>query len=190
MRAVAALALLAFLAPMLAPDWGAAEAANVKPSYIVRAAAGSTEDPAMRPAMPAAVSFADGSNMQLPLGHFRGAVVLINFWATWCVPCVKEMGYIDRLQGDLKGMPLVVVAASEDKGGIPAAKAFLDRQKFTFLRPFADTGGQAAATLQVEGIPTSFIVDKHGRLIQRVEGPYAWDEPAIVNKFRGWLLEP
>jgi thiol-disulfide isomerase/thioredoxin len=174
---------------MLAQDFGAAGAASTSAGYIVPVATGSAEDPAMRPAMPSVLSFNDASNMALPLGHFRGAVLLINFWATWCVPCVKEMTYIDRLQGDLKGQPLVVLAVSEDRGGISVAKAFLERQKLTFLRAFADPGGAAAQTLQVDGIPTSFIVDKKGRLVQRVEGPYEWDDAPIVTRFRALLAE-
>jgi thiol-disulfide isomerase/thioredoxin len=139
--------------------------------------------------MPAGLTISDGSNISLPLGHFRGQVLLINFWATWCVPCVKEMKFLDRLQGDFKGQPLAVLAVSEDKGGIQMSKAFMERQKLTFLRPFADPGGVAAETLGVEGIPTSFIVDKKGRLVQKVEGPFEWDDPPIVMKFRGLLIE-
>jgi thiol-disulfide isomerase/thioredoxin len=177
------------LSLVLAPESGAAEVASTPPGYIVPIAAGSAEDPAMRPAMPSGLSFDDASNIALPLTHFRGAVLLINFWATWCVPCVKEMTFIDRLQGDLKGQPLVVLAVSEDRGGVSVAKAFLERQKLTFLRPFADPGGAAANALQVDGIPTSFIVDKKGRLVQRLEGPYEWDDPPIVNRFRALLTE-
>ena len=178
------------LSLMLAPHWGAAGAEKIKPSgYIVPVAAGSADDPALRPAMPAGLSFNDASNPPLPLTHFRGAVLLINFWATWCVPCVKEMAYIDRLQGDLKGQPVVVLAVSEDRGGIMVAKSFLERQKLTFLRAFIDPGGQAAQALEVDGIPTSFIVDKQGRLVQRVEGPYEWDDPPILNRFRALARE-
>ena len=155
----------------------------------VPVAAGSTDDPALRPAMPNGLAFTDGSNTLLPLTHFRGQVLLINFWATWCVPCVKEMKFLDRLQGDLKGQPFHVLAVSEDRGAIMMAKAFIDRQKLTFLRPFGDPGSAAAETLHVEGIPTSFIVDKQGRLVQRVEGPYEWDDGPILNKFRGLLNE-
>ena len=87
------------------------------------------------------------------------------------------MPYLDRLQGDLKGMPLLVMEVSEDRGGLPVAKAYLERAKLTFLRAFTDPGAAAAEALDVQGLPTSFIVDKDGRLVQRVQGPYRMGQP-------------
>jgi thiol-disulfide isomerase/thioredoxin len=158
-------------------------------NYIVPVAAGSADDPATRPPMPP-MSVADGSSIPLPLAHFRGNVLLVNFWATWCVPCIKEMAFLDRLQGDLKGLPVSVLAVSEDKGGLPVAKGFMTRQKLTFLRPFTDPGSAAAQALNVTGLPTSFIVDKMGRLVQRVEGPFEWDSPQIKKRFAELVKEP
>lgn len=184
---LAGLVLMASLAPISAG--AAAGNDGMGLNYIVPVAAGSAEDPAMRPPMPSGVTVSDGTNMPLPLAHFRGAVLLINFWATWCVPCLKEMAFLDRLQGDLKGMPIQVLAVSEDKGGLPVAKGYIERQKFTFLRPFTDPGAASAQALNVTGLPTSFIVDKKGRLVQRVEGPFEWDSPPIVARFRDLVNE-
>jgi thiol-disulfide isomerase/thioredoxin len=163
--------------------------AGTNPGYIVPVAAGSAEDPATRQPLPGDLAVYDGSNQPLLLMHFRGNVVLMNFWATWCAPCLKEMPYLDRLQGDLKGMPLAVLEVSEDNGGLPVAKAYLERAKLTFLRPFTDPQSATANKLNVQGLPTSLIIDKRGRLVQRVEGPYEWDNPAIVNRFRALLAE-
>lgn len=163
--------------------------ANPNKGYIVPASAGSAEDPNLRPPMPADLPISDGSAMTQPLSHFRGGVLLLNFWATWCAPCIKELAYLDRLQGDLKGMPFLVVPVSEDVGGIAVAKAFFQRQKVSFIRTYADPNGAAAQTLKVVGLPTSFIVDKKLRLVQRVEGPYAWDDPPIVARFRALVAE-
>ena len=163
--------------------------AGAPPGYIVPVAAGSVEDPATRPLIPPNLAVDDGSNVPLPLAHFRGQVVLMNFWATWCAPCLKEMPYLDRLQGDLKGMPLLVMEVSEDNGGLPVAKAYVERAKLSFLRVFTDPGQVAASALNVQGLPTSFIIDKDGRLVQRVEGPYEWDNPAIVARFRQLMAE-
>ena len=193
-RAPARSAILGLLtvSVLTAAPFGAATStghAGTAPGYIVPVAAGSAEDPATRKPMPADLTVADGSNMPLPLAHFRGEVLLLNFWATWCAPCLKEMPFLDRLQGDLKGMPLLVMEVSEDKGGMPVAKAYLERAKLTFLRPFTDPNGAAAEALDVQGLPTSFIIDKDGRLVQRVEGPYEWDNPAILNRFRALINE-
>jgi len=188
------LALILALLPALPSAAGRDAGPELR--YIVPVAAGSTaaapgtaDDPNLRLPMPPDLTITDGSSMSLPLSHFRGEVLLINFWATWCVPCVKEMKFLDRLQGDLKGQPFLVLAVSEDRGAIQMAKAFLERQKLTFLRPFGDPGNAAAQALNVEGIPTSFIVDKKGRLVQRVQGPFEWDDPPIIQKFRSLLIE-
>lgn len=189
MRLALGLALLLALLPTCPVAGATTAGAATTLNYIVPVTAGSVEDANLRPAMPANLTVADGSSMPLSLAHWRGQVLLLNFWATWCGPCVKEMTFLDRLQGDLKGMPLVVLPISEDRGGIPVAKAWLARQKLTFLRPFADPGSSAAQLLNVQGIPSSFIVDKKGRLVQRVEGPFEWDSPPIVARFRELLAE-
>jgi len=180
---------LALVAALLGAG-AAASGAGPQSGYIVPATAGSAEDPAMRPPLPSGLTFLDGSSMPLPLAHFRGQVLVMNFWATWCAPCLKEMVYLDRLQGDLKGEPLRVLPISEDKGGIPVAKAYLERQKLTFLHPFADPTASLAEALKVVGLPTSLIVDKEGRLVQRVEGPYEWDSPPILKRIRELVNEP
>ncbi len=186
---VPAFALL-LAVPPTGPVAGAIVAKTVTPlNYIVPVTAGSVEDANLRPAMPPSLTISDGTSMPLPLSHWRGQVLLLNFWATWCVPCVKEMTFLDRLQGDLKGMPILVMPISEDRGGIATAKPWLVRQKLTFLRPFADPGAVAANMLNVQGIPTSFIVDKKGRLVQRVQGPFEWDSPPIVDRLKELLAE-
>ncbi len=167
----------------LAGAGAAAGTSGTGSNYIVPVAAGSAEDPNLRPAMPPNVTISDGTNIPLPLAHFRGSVLLVNFWATWCAPCLKEMAFLDRLQGDMKGVPVEVMAVSEDKGGLPVAKGFMTRQKLTFLKAFTDPGAGAAQVLNVTGLPTSFIIDKKGRLVQRVEGPFEWDSPPIKTRF-------
>ena len=170
----------------------AAEGAEGGLSYIVPAAAGSADGqsdaPDQRPAMPDLI-FADGSSLPVHLRQYLGQVVVINFWASWCGPCIKEMVFLDRLQGDFRGQPFTVLAASEDTGGIPAARRFLTRQKFTYLTPFADPGAGMAKVLGVRGLPTSIIIDRHGRQVLRVEGPYQWDSPQIAGRIRRLLAE-
>lgn len=134
--------------------------------------------------------FADGSAMPMHLVQYRGRVVVLNFWASWCGPCIKEMVYLDRLQGDFRGQPLSVLAISEGNGGIPAVRQFFARQKYTFLKPFADPNGALAQGLGIRGLPTSIIVDRYGRQVLRVEGPYQWDSPQIAARLRMLMTEP
>ncbi len=189
-RAPARLGLAALaLAFSAAAALAAGGAAPGPPSYLIPAAAGSAVGSGPRVPLSPELAFADASGAMLPLGHFRGRVLVMNFWATWCAPCIKEMTYLDRLQGDLKGEPIEVLPISEDQSGIKAAKAFFARQKITFLHPFADPGGQLAQTLGIQGLPTSLIVDKQGNQVNRLEGPYEWDNPSIVASLRGLIGE-
>jgi thiol-disulfide isomerase/thioredoxin len=157
-------------------------------TYIVPSAAGSDDGPSARPMMPDLI-FADGSGLPTHLRQFVGQVVVINFWATWCGPCIKEMLFLDRLQGDFRGQPLAVLAISEDQGGIPVVKSFLSRQKYNYLRPFADPGSNVAQALEVVGLPTTIILDRRNRQVLRVQGPYQWDSPTIVARLRYLMSE-
>jgi len=134
--------------------------------------------------------FADGSGMPTHLRQYMGQVVVINFWATWCAPCVSEMLFLDRLQGDSRGQPLAVLAISEDQGGIPVVRAFLSRQKYNYLRPFADPASGVAQALQIKGLPTTIILDRHNRQVLRVQGPYQWSSPMVVARLRMLMSEP
>lgn len=184
---VLTLAVAILLPPALMPEARAGEKSGL--TYIVPVAAGSADTQENRPAMPDLL-FADGSSMPQALHRYLGQVIVINFWASWCGPCIKEMLYLDRLQGDFRGQPLTVLAISEDQGGIAAAKQFLTRQKYTFLRPLADPGATMAQALAVKGLPTSIIVDRHGRQVMRVAGPYQWDSPQIVARLKMLMSEP
>jgi peroxiredoxin len=165
-----------------------ARSAERGPTYIVPVAAGSAEDPGLRPLMPDML-LADGSGMPIHLSRYFGNVVVVNFWAASCGPCLKELIHLDRLQGDMRQQQLAVIAVSEDQGGIADVKTFLTRQKLTYLRPFADPNASMAQALGVRGLPTSLVIDKHGRVANHVEGPYEWDSAAIVARLRGLLAE-
>ena len=158
-------------------------------TYIVRAAAGSTDTAAERPAVPN-VLLADGSGLPVALSRYLGQVVLLEFWAEDCGPCLKEMVFLNRLQGDFPGSPLAVLAVAENAASMAAVKSALARQKFPFLRPIGDPGGTAAQVFRVRGLPTSFLIDRHGRLALQLEGPQQWDSPAYEARVRQLLSEP
>lgn len=157
-------------------------------TYIVPAAAGSFDAPQTRPPAPDML-FLDASGLPQHLRVFLGQVVVLTFWAASCGPCLKQMTFLDRLQGDLKAYPLKVLALTEDPGGIAAAKALYKRQNFTFLLPYADAGGLSAAAMGIRGLPTNFVIDRQGRIAIATEGPFEWDNPRIVARLKRLLAE-
>ncbi len=129
-------------------------------------------------------TFLDGAGKERSLKDWRGRVVLLNIWATWCLPCRKEMPDLERLQAELGSGTFEVVALSVDRGGLEASKKFLDQIKVTKLGLYADPSGRAGSTLKVIGMPATLLIDAEGREIGRLLGPAEWhseDAKALVR---------
>lgn len=124
---------------------------------------------------------ADGSNLPVHLSRYKGYVVVINFYSMACGPCIKDLLYINRLQGNFPTSPLVVMAVSEDQKPPKDIKDFLKHQNLGFLKPFSDPNGSVAAALGMRGLPSSLIIDKSGRLAGAVEGNVVWDSPDVQS---------
>jgi thiol-disulfide isomerase/thioredoxin len=122
-----------------------------------------------------AFSFQDSTGRERSLSDWRGKVVLLNLWATWCLPCRKEMPALDRLQAELASDRFEVVAVSVDRKGLQAAQKFLDEAKVGRLALYADPSAQLASTLRVVGLPATLLIDAEGREIGRLLGPAEWD---------------
>lgn len=120
----------------------------------------------------------------LDLKEFRGKVVLLNVWATWCVPCRREMPTLDRLQASVGGPDFEVVALSIDRGGLAAVDDFFSQTGVRNLRIYLDQASAAMRTLGLVGLPTTLLIDRDGREIGRLVGPTEWDSPAIVAQIR------
>ncbi len=121
------------------------------------------------------VTFIDGAGKERQLKEWRGKVVLLNLWATWCIPCRKEMPGLDRLQAELGSNQFEVVAVSADKTGIEGARKFLAQVKSERLAVFADPGIRITSTLKAVGMPATILIDREGREIGRLVGPAEWD---------------
>src|SRR5262249_34528033 len=118
------------------------------------------------------------------LADFKGKVVLLNIWATWCGPCRKEMPALDRLQAALAGPDFEVVALSIDRGGMDAVRKFFADIGIRNLAMYLDSSGQALRTLSALGLPTTLLIDREGREIGRLIGPAEWDSPEMVEFVR------
>ncbi len=119
------------------------------------------------------------------LAALRGRVVLVNFWATWCPPCVQEMPSLERLHRTLGPEGLVVLGVSVDEDE-KAVRDFVARVAVTFpiLR---DPGAHTAAAYRTTGYPETFVVGADGSLLRSFIGPAEWDTPEAIGYFRGLL---
>jgi thiol-disulfide isomerase/thioredoxin len=123
------------------------------------------------------VAFQNASGQAVNLENFRGRVVLLNLWATWCLPCRKEMPALDRLQAALGSPDFEVVALSIDRAGSAASKKFLDSTGATNLALYVDPTAKLATDFKAIGLPATILIGRDGREIGRLLGPAAWDAP-------------
>ncbi len=140
----------------------------------------STEAPKPMPDL----SFLDGEGRRVDLSEFKDKLVLLNLWATWCAPCVKEMPALDRLQAQLGGPGFQVVALSVDRGGRDQVAPFYQKIGVTSLGLYLDPASASMQALSLRGLPTTLLVDPEGRELGRIEGPVEWDSPEIVAFLR------
>lgn len=127
------------------------------------------------------VKFLDARHDRLDLGAFRGKVVVLNLWATWCTPCIKEMPMLDRLQQQLENLGVVVVALSLDTGGPEVVKAFYEEHGIEHLKIYVDPTMRSQGDFKVIGLPTTILIDREGNDRGRVVGPAEWDEAEAAD---------
>ncbi len=130
------------------------------------------------------VRFVDEAGKKMSLSDFKGQVLLVNIWATWCPPCVKEMPTLDRLQGEIGRDQLKVLTLSIDRAGVPAVRSFFDKIKVTNLDIHVDSTMLAATALGAFGLPATLLIDREGRELGRLVGPAEWDDPAMIAFLR------
>lgn len=131
----------------------------------------------------------DLAGQAVRLSGQRGKVVLVNLWATWCPPCREEMPSMERLHRELKDRGFVLLAVSQDEGGAEAVKAFVDQMKVTFP-VLLDPQGDVGKKFGVWGYPESFLVDREGRIVERVIGPRDWASPTQIARIEALLAAP
>lgn len=135
----------------------------------------------------AAVSLA-GDTVRLE--DLRGRVVVLNVWATWCAPCIREMPALQRLHERLEDRGLSIVAVSVDAAGPGAGddvvRAFVDEYGLTFT-VLRDASGRIEDAFRVAGLPTTFVIDRDGRIRSKVLGARDWDDPALASEIESLL---
>ena len=173
MPQIADVAMRAVLLPLLLAALPAA-AATAEPNFAL------VDPPKALPD----VRFMDGEGRNAALTDFRGKVVLLNVWATWCLPCRREMPTFDRLQGALGGADFQVIALSVDRKGLDVMRKFYGEIGIKNLAMHIDSSGKAARELGAVGVPTTLLIDRAGREIGRLVGPAEWDTPEMIAFIR------
>ncbi|WP_374305959.1 TlpA disulfide reductase family protein [Methylocella sp.] len=142
-----------------------------------------------RPAPEIAFKSADGA--PVTLASFKGKATLVNFWATWCVPCRREMPALDRLQGKAGAEDFAVVAVNVDTARLERPKAFLAEIGVKNLAFYADPSADALQVLKAEGLglglPTTLLIDREGCGLAVLAGAAEWDSAdalAVVSAAR------
>jgi thiol-disulfide isomerase/thioredoxin len=134
------------------------------------------------------VAFTDRDGARVSLADFKGRVVLVNFWATWCAPCVEEMPTLDALEADLGSAAFTVLAVSEDMGGLETVEPFLrDKLDLQTLEIYLDDKGALAQAFGVRGMPTTYLVDAKGRVVGGLEGPADWNSAPVKRLIRHYI---
>ena len=187
--AMAGLALVYGIAPLsrnAAPDaacGSAAETAKRLEPHIRGEVAALT--PAKAPIRVSDLSFRDGSGRERNLAEWQGRVVLLNLWATWCVPCRKEMPALDALQKKLGGPDFEVVAVNIDTRDPDKPKAWLKEIGVTQLAYYADPSAKIFQDLKgagrAFGMPTTLLVDTQGCELASLAGPAEWASEDAVK---------
>jgi len=169
-----ALALLFALAAA-----SAAEQDALKPGEFI---------PASPPQPAPEVSFTDLKGNWVALADFKGKLVLLNLWATWCQPCLKEMPSLEKLQGSREDK-LTVAAVSEDRGGKTVVEPFIAKLGLDKVKPYLDPKSAVGHAFSVRGLPTTLIIDSGGKVVGRVEGAAEWDSDKMAKVLQPFLPE-
>ena len=130
---------------------------------------------------PLAVNLVNTAGRYVHLDDFRGKIVFLNFWTTWCPTCITEMPSMEKLHRQLSGKDFAVVTVNI-KESASQVKKFFKKHQLTFTA-LLDTTGKFSSEFGIGAIPTTFILDKNGRIIGRITGPREWDSRESVALF-------
>jgi len=139
------------------------------------------------------IGFKTGAGEAIGVDAFAGKVVLLNFWATWCAPCVREMPTLDALQRLRGGDTFEVVALSFDRQGVSVVEEFYQRRRIENLAIYVDDGLTTWKAMGVSQLPITYVLDGEGRALGELLGAAEWDSPdalALIDGFTGAPVEP
>jgi thiol-disulfide isomerase/thioredoxin len=151
-------------------------------------------------------TFMDSEGVVVTLDHYKGKVVVLNFWSVTCGPCIAEMPSLDQLAGYYPEDQLVVLTVNVDPLRKAGIQSFYDENRYRYLKIYQDPTRSSQEALKWHGLPATFIINKEGKLIGREFGYEKWDssealeffdqliqgknpkiEPSFLQKMKSWL---
>ncbi len=132
-------------------------------------------------------AFRNSTGETVSLNTFHGKVLLVNFWATWCAPCIRELPSLDRLQAVLGGADFKVLAINSDRRSRKVVQPFLENLGISHLDIYFDEQMVVGRALGVKGLPATFLVSRGGMVIGSLDGVAEWDSPetfALVRYYQ------
>lgn len=140
------------------------------------------------PGRPAPIDrFYDAGGQELTLQGFGNKVVLVNLWATWCAPCLKELPSLDRLQAQLGSDRFQVVAISVDRRGVEAVRPYFEKLKIAHLALYVEPEGHLAQSVGLQVLPSTIVVDPRGLMLGKLIGAAEWDAPEALALVRHYI---
>ena len=130
------------------------------------------------------VAFSDANGARHTLSAFKGRYVLLNLWATWCAPCVRELPALAKLQSAMPPGGLTVVAVNVGRGSPAETLAFLKAHNAASLTGYFDPDLGVMHVFGAFGLPLSVLFDRQGREVAHALGPAGWDDPAAIAYFK------
>jgi len=174
----AVLAVLAAAGVLYGMRGGAVQRAATAPESLAPFTAGKA------PLAVPQVAITDTKGERLMLGAFQGKYVLLNLWAPWCAPCVRELPALARLKAAVPDRKFDVVAVDVGRGTALDARQFLDAHGARALRTYVDSDLALLRAFGAFGLPLTVLIDPSGHEIGRAVGPAAWDSPDSVDYFK------
>ena len=140
------------------------------------------------PRRPAPIEpFYDAAGNEISLQGFGDKVVLLNLWATWCAPCIKELPSLDRLQAQLGGDRFQVVAVSVDRRGVEAVRPFFEKLGIGHLAIYVEPKDRLAQAIGLQVLPSTILIGPHGLMAGKLIGAAEWDAPEALALVRHYI---
>ena len=121
------------------------------------------------------------NNIKIKIKDVQKKIIIVNVWATWCVPCLREMPSLDELSEKLDEKNFFIMPLSQDDGGITIVRKYYKKLNIKNLDIFIDSDHEFSNTVFLRGLPSTFIIKK-GKVVAKLEGEINWDNEKIINK--------